>query len=114
MGGLTILFREFSCRALGPLSCPADAHPAGGGGGDATGEASPQAMSRRHCRMLPQGNATFAGFVVARQRSHRVTRCTLRRVVDDVLDTATEDAGEGNGIVDVGFSDVLLALLVLL
>ena len=37
-----------------------------GGGGDATGEASPQAMSRRHCRMLPQGNATFAGFVVAR------------------------------------------------
>jgi hypothetical protein len=37
-----------------------------GGGGGATGEASPQAMSRRHCRMLPQGNATFAGFVVAR------------------------------------------------
>ena len=37
-----------------------------GGGGGATGEASPQAMSRRHCRMLPQGNATIAGFVVAR------------------------------------------------
>jgi hypothetical protein len=62
------IFRVISCRALGPCSCPADVAPAGGGGGGATGEASPQAMSRRHCRMLPQGNATFAGFVVARQR----------------------------------------------
>ena len=60
------IFRVISCRALGPCSCPADGAPAGGGGGGATGEASPQAMSRRHCRMLPQGNATFAGFVVAR------------------------------------------------
>ena len=42
------------------------ARPAGAGGGAVTGEASPQAMSRQHCRMLPQGNAPSAGFVVAR------------------------------------------------
>ena len=41
-------------------------------------------------------------------------RCTRRGIVDDVLDTAAEDAGEGDGVVDIGLSDVLLALLVLL
>ena len=53
-----------------PHSCPAGgAPPQRGGGGDATGEASPQAMSRRHCRMLPRGNAPFAGFRGRAKRS---------------------------------------------
>ena len=36
--------------------------PTGGDGSAATGEAPPQAMSLRARRMLPQGNAPFAGF----------------------------------------------------
>ena len=55
------LFRVRSCTAQAVfVSCGRRTRR--GGGGDATGEASPQAMSRRHCRMMPQGNAPFAGF----------------------------------------------------
>ena len=57
--------------------------PAGGGGSVATGEAPPQAMSLRTRRMLPQGNAPFAGFrgrasapMIARQRNKETAKST--------------------------------------
>ena len=77
-------FRVVSCRALGPLSCPADGAPRRGGGGGATGEASPQAMSRRHCRMLPQGNATFAYFGIKQKHTELLPCASCISLVDEI------------------------------
>ena len=62
------LFRVRSCTAQAVfVSCGRRTRR--GGGGDATGEALPQAMSRRHCRCCRQATRRSQAFVVARKRN---------------------------------------------
>ena len=62
------LFRVRSCTAQAVfVSCGRRTRR--GGGGDATGEALPQAMSRRHCRCCRQAMRRSQAFVVARKRN---------------------------------------------